>query len=68
MKVADVPLDVMYKLTDRDGGANFTKYYRFKSTFTSAGTLVYFRVYRAACTAWFDDLPTTGDHRRLTSS
>jgi hypothetical protein len=31
MKVADVPLEVMYKLTDRDGGAQFTKYYRFEN-------------------------------------
>jgi hypothetical protein len=31
MKVADVPLEVMYKLSDRDGGQQFTKYYRFKN-------------------------------------
>jgi hypothetical protein len=31
MKVVDVPLEVMYKLTDRDGGKQFTKYYRFKN-------------------------------------
>jgi len=31
MKVADVPLECFYKLTDRDGGAQFTKYYRFKN-------------------------------------
>ncbi len=31
MKVTDVPLEVMYKLTDRDGGKHFTKYYRFKN-------------------------------------
>ncbi len=31
MKVADVPLEAMYKLTDRDGGRHFTKYYRFKN-------------------------------------
>jgi hypothetical protein len=31
MKVADVPLEVIYKLTDRDGGEHFTKYYRFKN-------------------------------------
>ena len=31
MKVADVPLECIYKLTDRDGGAHFTKYYRFKN-------------------------------------
>jgi len=29
MKVADVPLECLYKLTDRDGGTQFTKYYRF---------------------------------------
>jgi hypothetical protein len=31
MKVTDVPLEVVYKLTDRDGGTQFTKYYRFKN-------------------------------------
>ncbi len=31
MKVAEVPLECMYKLTDRDGGKHFTKYYRFKN-------------------------------------
>jgi len=31
MKVADVPLEVVYKLTDRDGGNHFTKFYRFKN-------------------------------------
>jgi len=31
MKVADVPLECIYKLTDRDGGKLFTKYYRFKN-------------------------------------
>jgi hypothetical protein len=31
MKVADVPLECIYKLTDRDGGSFFTKYYRFKN-------------------------------------
>jgi len=31
MKVADVPLEVIYKLTDRDGGGHFTKFYRFKN-------------------------------------
>jgi len=31
MKVADVPLECIYKLTDRDGGQHFTKYYRFKN-------------------------------------
>jgi len=31
MKVADVPLECIYKLTDRDGGKQFTKYYRFKN-------------------------------------
>ena len=31
MDVADVPLAAIYKLTDRDGGQAFTKYYRFKN-------------------------------------
>ena len=31
MKVGEVPLECFYKLTDRDGGAQFTKYYRFKN-------------------------------------
>jgi len=31
MKVADVALEVIYKLTDRDGGKQFTKFYRFKN-------------------------------------
>jgi len=31
MKVADVPLECIYKLTDREGGKHFTKYYRFKN-------------------------------------
>jgi hypothetical protein len=31
MKVADVPLETIYKLTDREGGANFVKFYRFKN-------------------------------------
>jgi hypothetical protein len=31
MKIADVPLECIYKLTDRDGGKQFTKYYRFKN-------------------------------------
>ena len=31
MKAAEVPLECLYKLTDRDGGANFIKYYRFKN-------------------------------------
>jgi hypothetical protein len=31
MKIADVPLECIYKLTDRDGGKRFTKYYRFKN-------------------------------------
>ncbi len=31
MKVAGVPLECIYKLTDRDGGKQFTKYYRFKN-------------------------------------
>jgi len=31
MKVAEVPLECLYKLTDRDGGQFFTKFYRFKN-------------------------------------
>jgi len=31
MKVAQVPLECIYKLTDRDGGTQFTKFYRFKN-------------------------------------
>jgi len=31
LKVADVPLECFYKLSDRDGGTFFTKYYRFKN-------------------------------------
>jgi hypothetical protein len=31
MKVADVPLECIYKLTDREDGDHFTKYYRFKN-------------------------------------
>jgi len=31
MDVAEVPLECFYKLTDRDGGTQFTKYYRFKN-------------------------------------
>ena len=31
MEVADVPLECIYKLSDRDGGTQFTKYYRFKN-------------------------------------
>ena len=31
MKVADVPLETIYKLSDRDGGQGFTKFYRFKN-------------------------------------
>jgi len=31
MMVTDVPLECIYKLTDRDGGKHFTKYYRFKN-------------------------------------
>ncbi|NQU23071.1 MAG: hypothetical protein HQ567_17475, partial [Candidatus Nealsonbacteria bacterium] len=31
MEVADVPLECIYKLTDRDGGKHFTKFYRFKN-------------------------------------
>jgi hypothetical protein len=31
MKAAEVPLECLYKLTDRDGGAIFVKHYRFKN-------------------------------------
>ena len=31
LKVADVPLECFYKLTDRDGDQGFTKFYRFKN-------------------------------------
>jgi hypothetical protein len=31
LKAADVPLECFYKLTDRDGGKGFTKFYRFKN-------------------------------------
>jgi hypothetical protein len=31
MKVAEVPLECVYKLSDRDGGNFFTKFYRFKN-------------------------------------
>ncbi len=31
MEIAEVPLECIYKLTDRDGGKQFTKYYRFKN-------------------------------------
>ncbi|MBC8873207.1 MAG: hypothetical protein H8E44_27550 [Planctomycetes bacterium] len=31
MKIADAPLECIYKLTDRDGGQQFTKFYRFKN-------------------------------------
>jgi hypothetical protein len=31
LKVAEVPLECLYKLTDRDGGQGFTKFYRFKN-------------------------------------
>ena len=31
MKVADVPLECVYKLTDREDGDYFAKYYRFKN-------------------------------------
>ena len=31
LKVADVPLECLYKLSDRDGGQAFTKFYRFKN-------------------------------------
>jgi hypothetical protein len=32
LEVADVPLECLYKLTDRDSGTQFTKYYRFENT------------------------------------
>ena len=31
LKVAEVPLECLYKLTDRDGESQFTKFYRFKN-------------------------------------
>ena len=31
MKLAEVPLECVYKLTDRDDGKQFTKFYRFKN-------------------------------------
>ena len=31
LKVADVPLESIYKLTDRTGDQGFTKFYRFKN-------------------------------------
>ncbi len=31
LKVAEVPLECFYKLSDRDGGGQFTKFYRFKN-------------------------------------
>jgi hypothetical protein len=31
LKVAEVPLECFYKLSDRDGGTHFTKFYRFKN-------------------------------------
>jgi len=31
LMAADVPLECLYKLTDRDGGTHFTKFYRFKN-------------------------------------
>jgi hypothetical protein len=31
LEVDDVPLECLYKLTDRNGGAQFAKYYRFKN-------------------------------------
>ena len=31
LDVADVPLECLYKLTDRDGGKQFTKFYRFEN-------------------------------------
>jgi hypothetical protein len=31
LKVAEVPLECVYKLSDRSGGSHFTKFYRFKN-------------------------------------
>jgi len=31
LKAAEVPLECLYKLTDREGGQQFTKFYRFKN-------------------------------------
>jgi hypothetical protein len=31
LKAAEVPLECLYKLTDREGGSQFTKFYRFKN-------------------------------------
>jgi hypothetical protein len=31
LKVAEVPLEAIYKLTDREGGRQFVKFYRFKN-------------------------------------
>ena len=31
LKAAEVPLESVYKLSDRDGGGQFTKFYRFKN-------------------------------------
>ena len=31
LKALEVPLECLYKLTDRDGGQRFTKFYRFKN-------------------------------------
>jgi hypothetical protein len=31
LKAGEVPLECLYKLTDRDGGQQFTKFYRFKN-------------------------------------
>jgi hypothetical protein len=31
LKVAEVPLECIYKLSDRSGGSQFTKFYRFKN-------------------------------------
>jgi hypothetical protein len=32
LKVDEVPLESIYKMTDRDGGTQFTKFYRFKNS------------------------------------
>ncbi len=31
MRIAEIPLDVIYKMTDREGASQFTKYYRLKN-------------------------------------
>ncbi len=31
MEIAEIPLEVIYKMTDREGASQFTKFYRFKN-------------------------------------